>query len=149
MNVKGKGSHNQHSELFFFLLTDQSKGQLVRTFTISAAHSNGATTWVTASGTSIGNKFIQVLIIPLTDVASITLNITGTASDGPAGRPFIKNFAVFSCSGLARQLDDEWAAQHQTVDKHVSPPALDLEVQRPWLLPPHPALAEQASHAAL
>ena len=83
---------------------DQSRGQQVRAFTIAAQLGDGSTVVVTASGSSIGNKFIQVLPQPLT-VAMLTLNITAIASPAPvAGGPFISDFSAYACSALAEEL---------------------------------------------
>ena len=83
---------------------DQRNGQQVRAFTITAQLGDGSSVVVTASGSSIGNKFIQVLPQPLT-VAMLTLNVTAIASPAPvAGGPFISDFSAYSCSALAEEL---------------------------------------------
>ena len=87
---------------------DIRSGQLVRAFELTALLPGG-TTQVLASGTSIGNKYIAVLPVPVT-VSQVTLNITSLAALSPTGAPFISNFAVFSCSSLAAEADAAWAA---------------------------------------
>jgi hypothetical protein len=59
---------------------------------------------------SVGNKYIKVLLADL-PAATVTLTVTGVATAGPAGAPFIRNFAVHSgCNALGAQQDQEWAA---------------------------------------
>ena len=87
---------------------DIRSGQLVRAFELTALLPGG-TTQVLASGTSIGNKYIAVLPVPVT-VSQVTLNITSLAALSPTGAPFISNFADFSCSSLAAEADAAWAA---------------------------------------
>jgi len=81
---------------------DQTHGQLVRAFTVSATLANGSAVTLVAAGTSIGNKFIAVLPAPLT-VASLTLNVTAIVASvaRAGGHPFIKSFAAFSCDAAA------------------------------------------------
>lgn len=86
---------------------DQTKGQLVRGFTIIGIKSDGSR-HVLTKGTSIGNKFIQILATP-SILTRITLNITSLATRSPVGSPFVKNFAVYSCSEIAAACDKEWS----------------------------------------
>ena len=88
---------------------DQRYGQLIRAFTVTATLGDGSTA-VLAAGTSVGNKFIAVLAAPAT-IASVTLNVTAVAANATVpGGPFIKNFAVYSCSALASEADAAWEA---------------------------------------
>ena len=86
---------------------DIRRGQLVRAFTVTALLPGGGVQ-VLASGTSVGNKFIQVLAAPVV-VAQVTLNITAVAPLAPQGAPFIPNFSIFSCAALAEEADAAWA----------------------------------------
>jgi len=88
------------------LQEDQTFGQLVRKFSLAVKFSNGTTRNI-VEGSSIGNKFIEVLKAELQQVASVTLNIT-SINTNQSGGPFIKNFAVFSCGRLAEKADNDW-----------------------------------------
>jgi hypothetical protein len=89
------------------LQEDIKRGQLIRAFTVTAQLPGGGAQLL-ASGTSVGNKFIHVLAVPVT-VAQVTLNITAVAPLAPQGAPFIPNFSIFSCAGLAEAADAAWA----------------------------------------
>lgn len=87
---------------------DQTKGQLIRTFTLTGQLSNGSSVTL-STGSSVGNKYIAVLpqALPL---QAVQLNVTSVASLSPSGAPFIRNFAVYGCSALAESLDEAWTA---------------------------------------
>lgn len=85
-----------------------SRAQIVRSFKLSAALTDGSIVSIMANGSSIGSKFIVVLPAPLNDVAFLTLEITGLAAGAPTGAPFIALFAAYSCNRLAERLDAEW-----------------------------------------
>jgi hypothetical protein len=76
-------------------------GQRIRGYTISATLPNGTTVQL-ASGSSIGNKRIDVLSSPLT-VASLTLTITSARDT-----PLVASFSAFACSSLIEELDARW-----------------------------------------
>ena len=78
---------------------DQSAGQLVRAFTVTAQLSNGSIVTL-SSGTSVGNKFIAVLPAPVVVVA-LTLNVTALAPRAPLPHPLIRSFAAFACDAAA------------------------------------------------
>lgn len=79
---------------------DQTRGQLIRGYTVTLLLSNGSFVLADA-GASIGNRHITVLESALT-VAQATLNIT--AAVAPTRISF---FALYSgCNALARELDD-------------------------------------------
>lgn len=78
---------------------DQTFGQLVRAFVVTALLANGSHVTLT-SGTSVGNKFIAVLPQPAT-VAMLTLNVTALASRSTLPYPVIRAFAAFSCDAAA------------------------------------------------
>lgn len=89
------------------LQEDQTKGQLIRAFTVTATLSDGSKKEL-CSGSSVGNKFIQVLNPPVDGVFTVTLNVTSIDTRSPAGAPFIPNFALYSCSKLAKNIDATW-----------------------------------------
>ena len=86
-----------------------SHGQLIRSFTITGLQTGG-TTVTLATGSAIGANFIQILDPPVSNVNVITLNITSIAQLSPQGAPYVSNFAVFSCSQIAKEADEKWAA---------------------------------------
>ena len=88
------------------LREDQSKGQLVRNFTVTATLADGSTAPLCAGGTSIGNKFICVLPAP---ISATSLAFEATGVEG--GDPTIAQFAAFSCGKLAAEIDERWAAE--------------------------------------
>ena len=84
---------------------EQSQGQAVRLFRLTATLANGTTLVLCPSKTSsIGNKFICVLDAPLT-VASVSLSLTGAAA---GTTPRITQFAAFRCGHIAEQIDAAW-----------------------------------------
>ena len=85
------------------LREDQSKGQLVRAFSVTATLADGSTAPLCAGGSSIGNKYICVLATP---VQATSLAFEATAAEG--GDPAITEFAAFSCGALATDIDARW-----------------------------------------
>ena len=86
---------------------EQSKGQLVREFELTATLANGTAVLLCPDrASSIGNKYICVMEAPLI-VASLSLSVKRTMA-GKAAR--ITQFAAFYCSEVARELDVAWAA---------------------------------------
>jgi len=85
---------------------DQTYGQLIREFSISVTYSNGNTDTI-VTGSSVGNKYIDVLKTELQQVVIVTLNVTSVNTNQPGG-PYIKNFAVYSCGKLAEEADKMW-----------------------------------------
>ena len=82
---------------------NQSLGQSVRAFNLSAVLANGSTVPLCPTKrSSIGANFICALSAPLV-VKSLTLAI-GTS----AGVPYIAGFAAFDCSSLAAAIDARW-----------------------------------------
>ena len=83
---------------------DQSKGERVRSFSLTAALADGsrAPLCTARGGKSVGNMFICVLHKSMR-VTSITLEITEAADV-----PHISQLALFSCSALAEEIDGEW-----------------------------------------
>ena len=80
---------------------DQSTGQLVRSWTLSATLENGETVLLDA-GASIGNKRISVFAQEVGPVVLVTLNITAAAA---ASTPNIAAFSIFAgCNDLAERL---------------------------------------------
>lgn len=78
---------------------DQSTGQLVRAWTITATLANGTNVLID-QGPSIGNKKISVLAQEVGPVVLLTLNISAAV-----GVPKIAAFSVFSgCNALASRL---------------------------------------------
>jgi hypothetical protein len=92
------------------LREDQSKGQLVRAFTITATLADGSSVPLCTGGSSIGNKYICRLTAP---VAAVALTFNATSVVG--GVPTISQFAAFSCGALAAEADAKWEAAHATV----------------------------------
>jgi len=88
---------------------DQSYGQLIRAFSLSAQLTNGTVVSL-FNGTSVGNKYTHILATGL-PLASVTVSVTKLAALSPKGSPFIRNFSVHSCNSLVAQLDAEWEAQ--------------------------------------
>ena len=92
---------------------DQSKGQLVRQFHLTALLPNGTTVVLCPGKTSsIGNKFICILGAPL-NVRSLTLSLTGAAA---GTTPRVQQFAAFRCGDVAEEIDAAWTA---SATKHV------------------------------
>ena len=89
------------------LREDQSKGQLVRAFTVTATLADGSSVPLCTSGSSIGNKYICRLAAP---VAAVALTFNATSVVG--GVPTISQFAAFSCGALAAEADAKWEAAH-------------------------------------
>ena len=86
---------------------DQSKGQLVREFHLTAKLANGTIAVLCPKKTSsIGNKFICVLDAPLT-VTSLSLALVGAAGTAPR----ITQLAAFRCGHVAAEIDAEWRAE--------------------------------------
>ena len=91
---------------------DQSGGQWVRQFRLTATLPNGTVAVLCPKKTSsIGNKFICALKAPLT-VASVSLSLTASAE----GVPQIPQFAMFRCNQLAAEIDATWAARMKSDD---------------------------------
>lgn len=86
---------------------DQTKGQLIRNFTLTGMLTNGSSVLIT-NGTSVGNKYIAIMpqALPL---QAVQLNVTRITPLSPSGAPFIRNFALHGCSDLAEALDEDWA----------------------------------------
>ena len=82
---------------------DISSGQIVRAFTLTALLGNGTSVPLCPErgGSSIGAKYICVMPAPL-QVKSLTLTVT--AAKG--GTAKIAQFAAFSCSSLAAEIDE-------------------------------------------
>lgn len=79
---------------------DQSKGQLVRSWVLTASLQDGSTVQL-GEGASVGNKRIVVLPQEVKGVTMVTLTI-GRA----AGTPTIKAFTIFGgCNALGEALD--------------------------------------------
>ena len=87
---------------------DQSRGQIVRSFSLTAQLSNGSTVPLCPErgGSSIGNKYICVLPPPGLQVKRLSLTVTSAAEGAMAT---ITQFAAFSCGGLAQEIDESWA----------------------------------------
>ena len=84
---------------------DQSQGQLVRGFRLTAKLANGTTTVLCPrKATSIGNKFICSLDAPLV-VERLSLMLTGAAA---GTTPRITQFAAFRCADVADEIDTAW-----------------------------------------
>ena len=84
---------------------DQSQGQLVRGFRLTAKLANGTTTVLCPrKTTSIGNKFICSLDAPLV-VERLSLTLTGAAA---GTTPRITQFAAFRCADVADEIDAAW-----------------------------------------
>ena len=92
------------------LREDQSKGQLVRAFTITATLADGSSVPLCTGGSSIGNKYICRLTAP---VAAVALTFNATSVVG--GVPTISQFAAFSCGALAAEADAKWEAAHAAI----------------------------------
>lgn len=85
---------------------DQSKGQLVRQFKLTATLTNGTTAVLCPHKTaSIGNKFICVLGAPL-NVTSLSLSLLAVAAGAASAR--ITQFAAFRCGDIADEIDVAW-----------------------------------------
>jgi len=85
---------------------DQSKGQLVRHFKLTATLTNGTTAVLCPHKTSsIGNKFICVLGAPL-NVTSLSLSLLAAAAGAASAR--ITQFAAFRCGDIADEIDVAW-----------------------------------------
>ncbi len=122
------------------LREDQSKGQLVRAFTVTATLADGSTVPLCAGGTSIGNKYICILDTP---VAATALVFNATSA---AAAPTITQFAAFSCGTLAREADAKWEAKAAAPTAVLAAVALDPDAlsQRyrnwhyypTWVIPP-------------
>ena len=88
---------------------DIREGQIVRSFTLTAMVGNGTRVPLCPGrgGSAIGSKYICVLPAPLRQVQSLTLTVTVAKG----GTPKILQFAAFSCSSLAREIDQSWRQQ--------------------------------------
>ena len=85
---------------------DQSKGQLVRRFALTAMLANGTSVVLCPQKTSsIGNKFICVLSAPLV-VANLSLSVTAALA---GTTPRISQFAAFRCGDVAKEIDAAWS----------------------------------------
>jgi len=80
---------------------DQSHGQLVLSYTLSALMSDGTTKQLPCGGQSVGNKRIDLLPSPVTNVASVTLQVTSTVGDA---MPSVA-LDLLACSDLAHVID--------------------------------------------
>jgi alpha-L-fucosidase len=80
---------------------DQSLGQLVRGFTVTARLADGSSALLD-SGPSIGNKKIGVVRPALAGVTQVTLNYTSwVAGSGGAAQPVVRFFAIYGdCDSL-------------------------------------------------
>lgn len=108
---------------------DQAFGQLVRSYTISATLADGSTQTL-ASGSSVGNKRIDVLASPV-QVTSVTLTVQAAT-----GTPHIKSFALYSCSALAEELDarwERWAEETGYKAPEHPVPVPDPARSKPWI----------------
>ena len=85
---------------------DISSGQIVRAFTLTALLGNGTSVPLCPErgGSSIGAKYICVMPAPL-QVKSLTLTVT----EAKGGTAKIAQFAAFSCSSLAAEIDESWS----------------------------------------
>ena len=90
---------------------DQSRGQVVRRFRLTATQADGTKVALCPEkASSLGNKFICALRTPLT-LAELSLSVT--AAEG--GTPRIAQFAAFRCGQLAAEIDAVWAASPHAV----------------------------------
>eukprot|EP01049_Picozoa_sp_SAG25_P008246 SAG25_NODE_728_length_5697_cov_2.400322_2_plen_202_part_00 len=81
---------------------EQSRGQLVREFELTATLANGTNVVLCPDrASSIGNKFICVMEAPLV-VASLSLSVKAAVA---GTTPRINQFAAFYCSEVVRELD--------------------------------------------
>uniref|UniRef100_A0A0G4I4K0 alpha-L-fucosidase n=1 Tax=Chromera velia CCMP2878 TaxID=1169474 RepID=A0A0G4I4K0_9ALVE len=92
------------------LREDQTEGQLIRKFRLSAVVEKGEAGQSVElfEGSAIGNKFIFVIDPPV-KASSVTISEIEVDPLAPPGAPHIDTFAVFSgCNEVADRLDQEW-----------------------------------------
>lgn len=111
---------------------NQTFGQHVRAYNVSAVLSDGKTIVQLANGSSIGNQKIDVLSAPA-NVSSVTLSILQSV-----GTPQLRFFGLYACDGIAAAIDAAWDAEHPGwAEQHaarLAQPAQHKYV-RHWALP--------------
>jgi hypothetical protein len=107
---------------------DQTAGQLVRGYTLTALYANGSSA-VLGSGSSIGARRIHVFSAP-TNPTSITLTVTDRAG---AALPTIKGLTALSCAAAVKQWDASW--KHPVRDSGYAAPREHVQEGMERVLP--------------